>query len=98
MIDPSRRLEVDAGDVAILLALELVSSLAAYNRAPLAVILPTIAAAAPTRDAILRDANRRGARPPPFERRQAHRDRSRRVPAALIRTATIENQTRAKRL
>ena len=61
MIDPSRRLEVDAGDLAILLALELVSSLAAYNRAPLAVILPTIAAAAPTRDALLRDANRRGA-------------------------------------
>ena len=66
MIDPSRRLEVDAGDLAILLALELVSSLAAYNRAPLAVILATIAAAAPTRDAILRDANRRGARPPPL--------------------------------
>jgi hypothetical protein len=34
MIDRSRRLEVDAGDVASLLALELVSSLAAYNRAP----------------------------------------------------------------
>jgi hypothetical protein len=66
MIDPSRRLEVDAGDLAILLALELVSSLAAYNRAPLAVILATIATAAPTRDAILRDANRRGARPPPL--------------------------------
>ena len=66
MIDRSRRLEVDAGDVASLLALELVSSLAAYNRAPLAVILATIAAAAPTRDAILRDANRRGARPPPL--------------------------------
>jgi hypothetical protein len=48
MIDPSRRLEVDAGDLAILLALELVSSLAAYNRAPLVVILATIAAAAPT--------------------------------------------------
>ena len=61
MIDRSRRLEVDAGDVAILLALELVSSLA-----PLAVILATIAAAAPTRDALLRDANRRGARPPPL--------------------------------
>jgi hypothetical protein len=62
----SRRLEVDAGDLAVLLALELVSSLAAYNRAPLAVILATIAAAAPTRDAIQRDANRRGARPPPL--------------------------------
>jgi hypothetical protein len=57
MIDRCRH----AGDVASLLALELVSSLAAYNRAPLAVILPTIAAAAPTRDALLRDANRRGA-------------------------------------
>ncbi len=33
-----------------------------------------------------------------IERRQAHRDRSRRVPAALTRTAAIENQSRAKRL
>ena len=66
MIDRSRRLEVDAGDVASLLALELVSSLAAYNRAPLAFILAAIAAAAPTRDALLRDANQRGERPPPL--------------------------------
>ena len=66
MIDRSRRLEVDAGGVASLLALELVSSLAAYNRAPLAFILATIAAAAPTREALLRDANRLGQRPPPL--------------------------------
>ena len=41
-------------------------SLAAYNRAPLAVILAAIAEAAPTREALLRDANQRGERPPPL--------------------------------
>ena len=98
MIDRSRRLEVDAGDVANLLALELVLSLAAYNRSPVAVILPTIAAADPTRDALLRDAQRARRAAAAVERRQAHRDRLRRVPAALTRTAAIENQSRAKRL
>jgi hypothetical protein len=66
MIERSKRLDVDAGDVASLLALELVASLAAYDRAPLPVILAAIAEAAPTREALVRDANRRGERPPPL--------------------------------
>ena len=66
MIERSKRLDVDAGDVASLLALELVASLAAYDRAPLPVILAAIAEAAPTRKALVRDANRRGERPPPL--------------------------------
>jgi hypothetical protein len=66
MIGLCKRLDVDTGDVASLLALDLVASLAAYNRAPLAVILEAIAAAAPTREALVREANRRGERPPPL--------------------------------
>jgi hypothetical protein len=57
---------VDTGDVASLLALELIASLAAYDRAPPPVILAAIAEAAPTREALLRDANQRGERPPPL--------------------------------
>ena len=69
----------------------------AYDRAPLPVILATIAAAAPAREALLRDANRRGARPPPLSVAKLIAI----APGAcrlLIRTATIENQTHAKRL
>ena len=66
MIERSKGCSVDTGDVASLLALELVASLAAYNRAPLPVILAAIAGAAPTREALLRDANQRGERPPPL--------------------------------
>jgi hypothetical protein len=65
MIERSKRCGVDTGDVASLLALELVASLAADNRAP-PVILAAIAAAAPTREALVRDANQRGERPPPL--------------------------------
>jgi hypothetical protein len=64
MIGLCKSLDVDTGDVASLLALDLVASLAAYNRAPLAVILEAIAA--PTREALVREANRRGERPPPL--------------------------------
>jgi hypothetical protein len=66
MIERSKLCGVDTGDVASLLALELVASLAAYNRAPLPVILAAIAEAAPTREALVRDANQRGERPPPL--------------------------------
>jgi hypothetical protein len=66
MIERSKRASIDPGDVASLLALELVASLAAYDRAPLPVILTAIAEAAPTREALLRDANRLGQRPPPL--------------------------------
>jgi hypothetical protein len=66
MIEMSKRASIDTGDVASLLALELVASLAAYDRAPLPVILAVIAEAAPTREALVRDANQRGERPPPL--------------------------------
>jgi hypothetical protein len=66
MIERSHKLEVDTGDVAALVALDLIASLAAYGRAPLPIILAAIAAAAPTREALVRDANRRGERPPPM--------------------------------
>ena len=66
MIERSKGCSVDTGDVASLLALELVASLAAYNRAPLPVVLASIAAAAPTREALVRDANQLGQRPPPL--------------------------------
>jgi hypothetical protein len=66
MIERSKGCNIDTGDVASLLALELVASLAAYNRAQLPVILATIAAAAPTREALVREANRLGQRPPPL--------------------------------
>ena len=36
MIERSKRIGVDTGDIAALLSLELIASLAAYNRAPLA--------------------------------------------------------------
>jgi hypothetical protein len=66
MIERSKGCGVDTGDLASLLALELISSLAAYNRAPLAIILAAIAEAAPTREALVREANRLGQRPPPL--------------------------------
>jgi hypothetical protein len=66
MIERSKGCSVDTGGVASLLALELVASLAAYNRAPLPVILAAIAEAAPTREALVREANQRGERPPPL--------------------------------
>jgi hypothetical protein len=64
MIERSKRANVDTGGVASLLALELVALLAAYDRAPLPVILAAIAEAAPTREALVRDANRLGQRSP----------------------------------
>ena len=66
MIERCKGYGVDAGDVASLLALELIASIAAYDRAPLSVILAAIAEAAPTREALVRDANQRGERPPPL--------------------------------
>jgi hypothetical protein len=66
MIEHSKRLEIDTGDVASLLALELVASLSAYGRASLADILSAIATSAPTRETLLREANRLGRQPPPL--------------------------------
>ena len=66
MIERSKRASIDTGDVAALLSLELVASLAAYDRAPLPVILAATAEAAPTRETLVREANRLGQRPPPL--------------------------------
>ena len=66
LIERSGKLGVDPGDVAGLVALDLVASLAAYNRAPVAITLAVLAAAAPTREVLLRAANARGERPPPL--------------------------------
>ena len=59
-------IDVDAGDAAALAALDLVVCLAVSGRAPLQVVLDTIAAATPVREALVRDANRRNERPPPL--------------------------------
>ena len=69
MIERSKGCGVDTGDTASLLALELIASLAAYeDRAPLPVILASIAEATEPRPgkALVRDANRLGQRPPPL--------------------------------
>jgi hypothetical protein len=88
MIERSKLCGVDTGDVASLLALELVASLTAYNRAPLPVILAAIAEAAPTREALARrqPAWRAAAA---VECRQTDRDRSRCVPATLTLTGGV---------
>ena len=65
MIERCKGCGVDAGDAASLLVLELIASIAAYDRAAVSVILAAIAEAAPTRAALVRDANGRGERPPP---------------------------------
>jgi hypothetical protein len=57
---------VDAGDAAALAALDLIVCLAVFGRAPLQVVLDTIAAAAPVRVKLVRDANRRNEQPPPL--------------------------------
>jgi hypothetical protein len=66
MIERSGKLGVDPADVAGLVALDLIASLAAYGRAPVAITLAVLAAAAPTREVLLRAANARGERPPPL--------------------------------
>jgi hypothetical protein len=66
LIERSKGYGVDIGDVAALLSLELIASLAPYNCAPLADILAALAEAAPTREALVRGANRLGQRPPPL--------------------------------
>jgi hypothetical protein len=66
IIERSYKLEVDPGDVAALVALDLIASIAAYGRAPLAITLAVLAAAAPTREMLLRAANARGETPPPL--------------------------------
>jgi hypothetical protein len=66
MIERSKSCGVDTGDVASLLSLELISALAAYGRGSVPLILAALAEAAPTREALVREANRLGQRPPPL--------------------------------
>ena len=68
MIERCKGCGVDAGDAASLLILELIASIAAYAGAAVSVFLAAIAEAAPTRAALVRDANGRGERPPPLRR------------------------------
>jgi hypothetical protein len=60
LIDRAIKLEIDVGDAAALTALDLISRLAAYNRAELPVVLAAIGAAAPSRVAVLHAANQAG--------------------------------------
>ena len=57
---------VDGGDAAALAALELIVRLAVYGRAPLKVVLDSIAAAATVRIKLVKDANKRNEPPPPL--------------------------------
>ena len=57
---------VDAGDAAALAALDLIVRLAVYGRAPLKVVLDSIAAAATVRVKLVKDANKRNEQPPPL--------------------------------
>jgi hypothetical protein len=66
MMHRARELGIDAGDTAALLALDLVARLVVNGRARLPVVLDAIAAAAPTRVALLRAARRRNERPAPL--------------------------------
>src|ERR1700722_17633965 len=64
MLDYAREAEIDAGDAAAMAALELISCLAVYGRAPLATVLDALAKAAPARIALVKDANKRNQPPP----------------------------------
>ena len=66
LLDHAREVEVDAGDAAAMAALDLICCLAVYGRAPLAAVLDTLAKAAPTRIALVKDANKRNQPPPPL--------------------------------
>jgi hypothetical protein len=66
MLDHARRLNIDAGDCAAMVALDCISMLNAYGRASLPAVLAAIAEAAPSRVELLVDAQRRGVEPPPL--------------------------------
>jgi hypothetical protein len=66
LVERCRRLGVDPGDTAGLLVVDLVASLEAYARAPVAITLAVLAQAAPARAQLLRDANERGEPRPPL--------------------------------
>ena len=58
--------KLDTGDVAALVALDLIAGLAVFGRAPLEVVIDTLAKAARTREILVRDALNRNERPPPL--------------------------------
>ena len=58
--------KLDAGDVAALVALDLIAGLAAFGSAPLEVVIDTLAKAARTREVLMRDAWSPNERPPPL--------------------------------
>ena len=66
LLNHARHVEVDPGDAAAMAALELISCLAVYGRAPLAAVLSTLARAATVRVKLVKDANRRNEQPPPL--------------------------------
>jgi hypothetical protein len=66
LVERCQRLNVDPGDTAALLVVDLVASLVAYNRAPLGIIMAVIAEAAPIRAQLLIEANQRGEPRPPL--------------------------------
>jgi hypothetical protein len=66
MLDYAHEAGIDPGDTAAMAALDLISCLAVYGRAPLAAVLDTLARAAPARIALVKDANRRNQPPPPL--------------------------------
>jgi hypothetical protein len=66
LVGRCERLGVDPGDAAGLLLLDLASSLMAYGRAPLGIILAVLGEAAPARAQLLVDANERGEPRPPL--------------------------------
>ena len=66
MLDYAHEAGIDPGDTAAMAALDLVACLAVFGRAPLQVVLDTIAKAAPVRIALVKDANRRNELPPPL--------------------------------
>jgi hypothetical protein len=66
LLTHARAIGVDGGDVAAMAALDLIARLAVYGRAPLPVVLDTLAEAAPVRVALVKDADKRNRRPPPI--------------------------------
>ena len=60
----ANKAELDCGNVAALAALELISGLAAFGRAPLEVVVATLGEAAKTWEVLMPDAWSRNERPP----------------------------------
>jgi hypothetical protein len=66
MIALSRRLKVDPADIAVLTAIDMLSSLVAYGRASAPIVMSVINDVVPIRAALLDEANQRGEPRPPL--------------------------------